>query len=229
MTISMRTIFQGALAAIAVSMSLVSQPVAAADIGPYMGADFGRTPNSYRRADFDAALAATFNETTAVESTSVRKNDLVWSVSAGYQASPHFGLEVSYLNLGTVRYRAVGTRTLPSETQALSVDIDVRSRGPALSLLWAWPVSRTWALDVRAGAYSAKTSTKLTLAIDSNATSDRDSTSSASLLLGFGGRYAVSEHLAVRLDYLHVHQVDEKVLEKPFNVDVVTAGLTYAF
>jgi opacity protein-like surface antigen len=137
--------------------------------------------------------------------------------------------EASYLDLGTLRYRVAGTGTASSEIESFSVDLDVRSRGPGLALLWALPMSNAWGLDVRLGGYRGKTTSKFLSTINANPIPGEESSSEISLLGGLGGSYVVSGHLAVRLDYTHVRQLKEKGLNDTANVNMVTAGLTYAF
>jgi opacity protein-like surface antigen len=91
-------------------------------------------------------------------------------------------------------------------------------------------MSNAWEVDARLGVYEGKTSTGITTIVGKNPPyPGSDSKTSASLVLGVGGSYTVSEHLALRLDYVRLNQVSDKIFGRAFNVDFVTAGLTYAF
>lgn len=208
---------------------IFSESAAAEGGGMYVGATFGRVLSTYRHSDLDGALVSAFNDQITLGSTSIHKNETTWSLDIGYMVSPHFGVEASYLNLGTLKYRAAGTEAASAGGQSVSVDLDMTSRGPALALVGVLPMTNAWAVDARVGAYDGKTRTGVTSQVGSSTHSDSASKASVSLLIGVGASYTLSEHWAFRLNYLRLNHVSEKVLNRAFTVDLVSAGLSCAF
>jgi opacity protein-like surface antigen len=229
MVITTRTVHLLTVATVTVwTTTLFSEPAAAEGSGMYVGTSFGRVLSTYRHSDLDRALASAFNNEITLGSTSIRRNETTWSVDIGYMASSHFGVEASYLNLGTLKYRAAGTETAAGGGKKVSVNVNMKSRGPTLALLGVVPMTNAWEVDARIGAYSGKTSTGFTSVVGPDTHSGSDSKASVSLLIGVGSSYTVSEHWAFRLDYIRLNHVSEKIFNRAFSVDLVTAGLTYA-
>jgi opacity protein-like surface antigen len=211
------------------SLAISSTPAAAAESGVYVAANYGRAPKLFARADLDAALLKTFSGTLTLDSTSVEKNGSIWSAGLGYRMGENFAVEATYLDLGKIHYETFGTAQLSGKARASHVELDTKSRGPALALVWALPLWNEWGVDARAGVYRGQTNTDLVSTLDAEATTHSVSRTSMSLLLGIGGSYLATEHLTVRLDYLHLNDIKEKSLADGFDADIVTAGVTYEF
>lgn len=204
-------------------------PAIAADTGLYIGASAVRTLDTLGRARLDAAVSGAVNAATGenltIASSSTRQDAVTWSADVGYR-STYVGIEASYLNLGHLKYQVTGTET---DSSSLVANIDVRSAGPALALVGFLPLLDSLEASVRAGAYEGKTTTDYANLIDTTLHSGSASKTSTSLLLGAGIAYAVSGHLAVRIDYIHLNRLHEDFLGQSFNVDLATAGVTIAF
>ena len=228
-----RTISILAAATAAGTMSLPAAPARADDTGFYVGANVGRVLSTYRRSDLNDGVNTAFGGTAngfTLGPSSVQKTHVMWWADVGYMVSRNFGVEGSYLYLGSLRYSAFGT--LPSAsgtgTTNVSVNLDIKSHGPALAMVGVLPMTNFWELDARLGAYEGKTSTTF-LSVGDNTTSGRDSKSSTSLLAGVGTALTVSSHCIVRLDYMRLEHLNEQVLNRSFNVDLVTVGAAFVF
>jgi hypothetical protein len=222
------------LAAATLSLSSAFAPPALADdgVGVYFGANVGYTLSTYRRADLDSAVVDAFSGagyTAALSGSSLHNEHSPWSVNAGYQVTRYFGLEASYIELGTLKYAASGTATSIFASASTTVDLAIRSRGPALALVGVLPMTNDWDLEARLGAYEGKTLTESVVTVQPNTTSGFDSKTSTSLLVGVRAAYVIAAHWVLHLDYTHLNQLGERDFDKSFNVDLLTAGVTYAF
>lgn len=215
-----------------VSLCLGAPPAVADGGGLYLGASGGYTLSSYRHADLDSALVQSFagsGDTLVLSGSSIRNEHAPWSVDVGYRFSAFFGLQASYLELGTLKYAGAGTASSLFGSIPVTVSLDIRSRGPALALVGALPLTNDWGLDARLGVYEGKTVTEFAVTSNGTPNSGSDSKTSASLLAGLGTSYVLGGHWVLHLDYTHLNKLDEKVLTKSFNVDLLTAGVAYAF
>lgn len=122
-------------------------------------------------------------------------SDIGYALAAGYRFSPYFAVEAAYFDLGKFSL-------LRAEEEDMALDLGLVSRGPALSLLGAWPINNIWSLEGRVGAYFGKSKLKasFTGGIDA-ADVSLDSGSHTSLLLGAGIVASFGERWAARLGY----------------------------
>jgi OOP family OmpA-OmpF porin len=220
--------------ATATTVCLCSPPAMADDTGFYAGANIGRVLSTYHRTDIDNGVIAAFGGAGngfALGSSSLQKQHVMWTADIGYMASRNFGIEASYLHLGSLAYSSAGTEpsATGTGTSATSVHFDIKSRGPALAFLGVLPMSNLWEIDARVGAYEGKTTTSFASAIDVNTKSGSLSKTSTSLLAGAGTALVVSSHCTLRVDYMRLEHLKEQALHRAFNVDLVTAGVVFVF
>jgi len=223
-----RVIKTGAAAAFA-SLLISGTSAAAEESGVYVTASYGKAPKLFSRSDLDDAFAAVLKQTLTLESSSARKHDTIWSAGVGYRMGQNVAVEATYFDLGKIHYDAAGSALLSGTNYATAIDLDTRSRGPALALVWVLPLWNAWGVDTRAGIYHGKTSTRYVTTLGENERSHSGSANSTSLLLGIGGSYTATEHLIVRLDYFHLNDIKEEGFNAKFDADIVTAGMTYQF
>jgi opacity protein-like surface antigen len=201
-------------------------PAVAEDGGLYVGASGGITLSTYSQSELNKSLIEGFNNDFVVKSSTADKPSAVWWAGIGYMLGPNFGIELSYLDLGTIKYRATGTYQTDTATTAA---VDIHSRGPALALRGVLPVLNAWSLDARAGLYVGKTTSDYDSLVGTQSNVGSESTTAGSVLLGVGSSYNFTGHLAVRLDVLYINGIHERVLNNSFNTTLLTAGVTYAF
>jgi opacity protein-like surface antigen len=218
--------------AVALSFAL---PAMADDTGFYIGANAGRVLSTYKRKDLDSASYDAFggaNQQVAFSPPSaLDKTHVMWSANVGYMLNPNFGLEASFIHLGSLTYTAYGTNvnSFTGSSQNFSLKLDLKSQGPALAAVGVLPMTNFWQLDARVGAYQGKTTTTFLTAIDGTPNPGKESKTSTSVLLGVGTAITLTNHLVARIDYMRLQGVDEKVFDKSFNVDLVTAGVAFVF
>jgi opacity protein-like surface antigen len=215
--------------------SLLAAPAMADDTGFYVGANVGRILSSYRRTDLNSALTHDFSQANSgftFGTGAVQRDRLMWSADVGYMFSANWGVEASYLHLGSLRYTSFGTEPSSDGTGTsleVKANVEIVSKGPALALVGVLPMSNIWEVDARVGAYEGKTTSTYVAAVGDNTNPGRRSKSSTSTMLGVGTGLTLTTHLVVRVDYLRIQHLDEQVFERSFNVDLVTAGLAYVF
>jgi opacity protein-like surface antigen len=222
------------LAVLALSTWLLSPAAALADGGLYLGASGGYTLDSYHRADLNDALVENFaasDYTLVLHGASLHEQGTPWALEVGYRFSSYFGLEASYLELSSLRYQGAGTATpqFGGSGGKVAVNLDIKSRGPTLAFVGMLPLTNQWNLEARLGAYEGKTLTDYAASVIGASSSGVESQTSASVLASVGTQYVIAPHWVVRLDYTRLNSLGEKLLDKSFNVDLVTAGVFYAF
>jgi OOP family OmpA-OmpF porin len=228
-----RTVFLLA-ATTATTIGLCTPTAMADDSGFYVGANIGRVLSTYRHTDIDNGVIAAFGGADngfVLGNSSVQKEHVMWMADIGYMASRNFGIEASYLHLGSLAYSSAGTEpsTSGTGTSATSVNFNIKSRGPALAALGVLPMSNWWEIDARVGAYEGKTTTTFASAIGVNTKSGALSKTSTSLLAGAGTALVVSSHCTLRVDYTRLEHIKEEALGRAFNVDLLTAGVAFVF
>jgi opacity protein-like surface antigen len=219
-------------AAALLTTGLSARPAAADEQGMYVGADVGYTLSTYGRQDINSAVASSFasgGETLALSSSYARDRQTPASADVGYRFLTYFGVEASYLTLGTVEYASRGKATSLFGGGPTEVELSFKSRGPALALTGALPMTNDWSLTVRLGAYEGKTLTHYASDVDGTAHHGSVAKTSTSLLAGVGSQYVIAAHWVLRLDYTHLNQLGEGLLSKSFNVDLLSAGVNYVF
>jgi len=198
----------------------------------YVGGNYGYTLSTYDRAALDDTLVGAFNASgydLVLAKAFLHDKEAPWSADIGYMISPYLSVEASYLDLRTLRYFARGTETTVFGSTPLATNISINSHGPTLALVGVLPMTNDWSLNARAGGYESKTTTDYGFVIDTGPTSGAASESSTSILAGVGTAYTLGAHWILKLDYLYLNHIGEKFLDKPFNVNLLTAGVAYAF
>lgn len=194
---------------------------ASAAQGFYAEADVGTTSVDLKKAELDEWIEV------PTSASSLDKSDIGYGLAVGYRFSPYFGVEAGYLDLGKSSYKL--------EDEEAALDLDLRSRGPALSLVGTWPINDIWSLEGRAGAYfgKSKLSASITDGVDSLQMS-LDSESHTSLLLGAGIVASFGERWSARLGYTWIDTA-AKVRDEEIDADWkgsgsrISLGLRYSF
>ena len=225
-----RTISLLAAASAAAWMIFPATQAMADDTGFYVGANVGRVLSTFRRTDINDALTGGFQARApdfTLGPSSVQKSHVMWTADIGYMLSRNFGVEASYLHLGSLRYSSFGTET--SSGSSTSTRLDIKTQGPALAGVGVLPMSDFWRIDARIGAYEAKTTSTYLTTLDTQSFPGKVSKTSTSLLAGVGTALTVSSHCEVRFDYVRLEHISEKSLNRSFNVDLITVGAAFVF
>ena len=221
----------------ALAASLFDARAAAQESGAlYVGGNFGYALSSYGRKALDDALTSNVNsagDALTLDAAFVHDKEGMWSADLGYMMSPNFSVEASYLDLETLKYFASGTEESLAAPylgpNPLATKVDISSRGPALALIGVLPMTNDWYVSARAGAYEGKTTSDYRILAGTSLAIGSESASSTTFLAGAGTTYVLGAHWMLRLDYLYLNQIKEKLLGQSFNVSLVMAGVAYVF
>jgi Outer membrane protein beta-barrel domain len=175
----------GVVTALVVASLGLPGPAAAVEHGVYMAADYGNTRFGRGAASFDAQLEPFLEGELCVEMTcsnvidvslgtsSLTSKSHGYDVWVGYQFTPWFAVEGSYLILGSTRHHFTGTLDAGdvdedgdgnvdyTGSQPLQGDTKFRTRGPAVAAVGSVALGKYFSVDARAGLFFADD--KLTL------------------------------------------------------------------
>lgn len=205
---------------------------ASGDSGWYLTAGAGAAPRLFLRSDLNDALVEEFanNKTPlTLDASSVDKHNSTWSAGIGYWFAENLAVEAAYLKVGKVHYHAAGSTRISGTDTATNLELDARSRGGSLAVVWTAPLWNAWGAELRAGAFLGKTNTHYTSTVGEDVSADVLSKKGTTPLLGAGGSYSATRHLVLKLQYAHLFHIKEEGLEGRFAADVVTLGLAYVF
>ena len=194
---------------------------AAAETGPYVGADLGEAiyqQGALWRVAPESVLYGNRLDTT----------DFAWSFRAGYRFSRYFGLEAGYVNLGGYS----GALTDRSNAAAGHGDFSFSAKGETLAAVGALPLG-DWDLHLKAGVLFADA--RLNVSGIDNATPFRTSETlrTTDRLFGAGAGYNIDSHWHAQFDWTRYVKVGSKVdstgrINGP-NIDNLAMGISYRF
>lgn len=200
--------------------------------GLYVGASFGREQNNFDPSSVDAQYqhaAAGIGDTLKFSSSAVRRTDNAWWVNAGYLPWQYFGFDASFIHLGELTHRGIGTLSSSSGGEPVITSATLTSHGPAVAFLARIPLADGLDVDFRLGDYLSKTTLTHGLTVNSRYSSAILSSSGSSLLAGVGAVYTFAAHWQVRLDYLRINGAGNDNTLGKYDVNLAAAGVAFAF
>ena len=194
------------------STTALSQEV----LGPYVGANVGRT-----RADFDtpATLGAFVGPGFGVTSSFGDDRDTGYKLYGGYRLNRNFAVEAGYFDLGRFDY------TLNTRPPG-SLNGNLRVRGLNLDLVGILPVGERFSVFGRVGAAYAQSRTGFSSFGAVPVAGSRDE-KNTNLKVGVGLQYAFTDRLAVRAE-LERYRIKDEVRNRG-HIDMASVGLVYQF
>jgi hypothetical protein len=195
--------------------------------GFYVGADLGQSMLKADQAELDAAVVSAFEDLgvgVLDGQSSLRDEDLTYSVTLGFQVFPYLAVEAAWMDLGSSRYKANGSLTV-GEGQ---VQIDAGAKGPAVSVLGILPFSDVWSVYARVGALFADLHSSIRLEIDEESASGHFSDKTTEFLFGAGLGFSRGPW-TTRLDYQRITDVGDDDALGEADVDRVTLSAIYHF
>jgi hypothetical protein len=193
-----------AAAAAAAMLVLTSGGAAAAESGIYLAVDIGPSAFDLKQsqlagngtAALDDAELAIVNLDSSFDKNSTRPA-LRW----GYRFSPYLAAEVTVLSLGKATWDGEGTVTDGVDDLDGQIGVELKSRGPAFSVLGSWPVGQRFSVDGMAGFYYFRTTQTVSYRFGLESDSSEHSRREAGLLFGAGGTWSLTRAAALRLSY----------------------------
>jgi len=226
-------VFSVALALLATGLGS-AETAAAGDLdGLYFSGNYGRARSTYDQnfvADQLTTFANATGGTLAPDSSRVFRTSSAWWADAGYWFGPNFGVDAAFLHLGQLKYSSAGSLTVPTGSNPVTypylLGAEVSSHGPALALVGRLPLTESLEMDARVGDYYGKTTLTTGFELNSPYSVSADSASGSSLLLGVGAGYSFGTHWSLRVEYLRIGQIGNKVVGK-FDVNLPAVGFSF--
>ncbi len=211
----------GRKVALAAWILFAAGSAAAAESGPYVGADLGEAlypQGAYWRPVPGSVLYGNRLDTT----------DFAWSFRAGYRFSRYFGLEAGYVNLGGYS----GAITDRMNAAAGHGDISFSAKGETLAAVGALPLG-DWDMHLKVGFLFADA--RLNVAGVDNATpfQTTETLRTNHGLLGAGAGYNIDSHWHAQFDWTRYFRVGSNVestgrINGP-DIDNLAMGISYRF
>jgi opacity protein-like surface antigen len=197
--------------------------------GLFFGGDYGRSRSTYDpnfvNGQFQSAAAA--DDASITYGTPwVSRTSNAWWAHAGYWFGPNWGIDAAFLHLGEFKTSSDGTLETLFGSESLTSGAEVSSHGPAASLLGRLPLTEALEIDLRVGDYFGKTTETTAILLASQYSTQPNSATRSSLLVGAGAGYAIGNHFSIRLDYLFIARVGNSTVGK-YNVSLPSVGFTF--
>jgi opacity protein-like surface antigen len=223
----MKPVTPAGLGAAIAACALCSADLAAA--GTLDGLYFGRARSTYDPnfvdGQFESAAAAD-DDSITYGTPSVRRTSDAWWGHVGYWFGPNWGVDAAFIHLGELKTSNNGTLESLFGSQSLTTGAEVSSHGPAVSLLGRLPLTEALEVDLRVGDYFGKTTETTAILIDSQYSTQPNSATRSSLLVGAGAGYTIGSHFSVRVDYLFISRAGDSNVGR-YNVSLPSVGFTF--
>lgn len=195
-----------------------------------------------RSADMNLSHFKAFNNSIEAAGGSARltenKTDTALIIGVGYKYSPHFAVEVSYLNLGEVSARSETTDTAAGITRHRTIKESVEQDALMLSLIGQLPLTEQWQLrgslglawldQTSQGEASGVSQNNVGTVVSKTSESTHQSSHEWVLALGLGVAYQLKPKWQLQLNWRRLLNTAPALLGKQ-DVDVITAGVGYRF
>jgi OOP family OmpA-OmpF porin len=203
----------------------------AAQIGFYIGGQYGQSSKDGNIQDFDVYAQQNydlFGLTVESGSSSLDDSDSGYGFVAGYRFTPHLAVEGGYLNLGNLKYRSRVSGNIDGVPSDAAFNVDSETSGIAVSALGVWPLSYRWEVYGRAGVLFASNTATLFYADVIGAARGEFSENSIDGMAGVGTSLSFLEIYDFRVEYQRVFDAGDEATGEG-DVDMISVGITVVF
>jgi OOP family OmpA-OmpF porin len=206
----------------------------AAEVGFYIGGQYGQTEKELNIQDFDAYTLGPrvfqgLGFTPTSFSSSMDDSFNGYGFYGGYRFTRHLAVEGGYFNLGSFKYRAKAMgligNNLPSNA---AFNYDGETSGITAAVLGVWPMSYRWEIYGRAGVLFASNTASLYYADTQGPGRDELSENSVDMLAGIGTSLNFLEIYDLRLEYQRVFDAGDKAIGEG-DADTLSIGVSVMF
>ena len=222
--------FRKAMPVCALSLSACLSVPAFAESGFYIGAQVGQSRFRENTGDFNDVVIQAFADNGLVVvdgDSSLDKTDTAFGGLIGYKFLPAFAVEAGYVDLGQLSYTSSGTVSDGFFLYPATADFSADAKGPTLSALGILPLSPTWDIYLRGGAFFAKTTLQADISVGGFGGDDEMSSDSVDALAGGGIAVHLGERFGLRAEYTRYFKVGDEDTTGEADVDQLTVGFTY--
>jgi OmpA-OmpF porin, OOP family len=225
------------LLAAALAMFLGNTASAETANGLYFGVTAGVTSADLgSKRDFDESFAIPLQEELLdagfddVEFESkLDDSDFGWGVQVGYRFNRYIAVEVGYINLGEVSYRADFDLTVVGATLPLEASVRLKSAGATAAAVGMIPVGERFDVHAKVGIYVADTKVRTRvrdLAFDENLLHAELDAGEEEIFAGIGATWNISDSYSLRFEYKRFLDVgDDESGEQ--DVDLLAVGMLF--
>jgi OOP family OmpA-OmpF porin len=219
---------------LALAMAASTASAGAQDTGWYLGLNAGQATADVAIEDGDDIMFFIIEDgaggTILGGESSLEDSDITWSIVGGYKLNPYIAVEASYIDLGTVEYRATADVFFPGEgTFPLDGAIDSGVTGLTAAAVGSLPLGESFDLHARIGVLFSETELEISISDDTGGVSEGDSFGDTEVFYGAGIAWYVGERWSLSLDYLLYKDVGTEDETGETDIDSVTLGLNYRF
>lgn len=220
-----------AIALACLAMTGLAPSAEAAQIGFYIGGQYGQSSKDAEIQDFDVFAQQNydlFGLTVESGSSSLDDSDAGYGFVAGYRFTPHLAVEGGYLNIGNLKYRSRVSGNIDGVPSDGAFNVDSETAGIALSALGVWPMSYRWEIYGRAGVLFASNTATLYYEDIVGAARGEFSENSVDALAGIGTSLSFLEIYDFRVEYQRVFDAGDEATGEG-DVDMISVGITVVF
>lgn len=218
----------------AVAAAAMTSSAHAAEVGFYIGGQYGQTSKELNTADYDSytlgpRVFGGLGLTPTSFASSMDDSFNGYGFYGGYRFNRHLAVEGGYLNLGSFRYRALSMGTVSNLPTNARFNFDGETSGITVAALGVWPMSYRWEIYGRGGVLFASNTASLYYADDVQGPSrGQFSENSVDLLAGVGTSLNFLEIYDLRLEFQRVFDAGDKAIGEG-NADTVSIGISVVF
>jgi len=160
-------------------------------------------------------------------------DDVAIAMSLGYRANPYVGLELSYNDLGDIDLSETGRiqTFAPTQTGTGVVDVSIGVRGVSLAIVGTLPLQK-FELFGKLGAIRTEIRGEgrgygIGGTFSTFVASASEDTTEA--LVGVGAGYTAGDSLFLKLEWVRIPNLGDKMDFEEADTDVISAGFQYRF
>ncbi len=220
-----------AIAMAALAVAGTAPTAEAAQLGFYVGGQYGQTSKDGNIQDFDVFAQQSYDDfgfTVASGTSSLDDSDSGYGFIAGYRFTPHLAVEGGYLNLGNLKYRSRVSGNIGGVPSDAILNLDSETAGIALSALGVWPLSYRWEVYGRAGVLFGSNTLSLYYADIDTVVRGELSENSIDALAGIGTSLNFLEIYDFRIEYQRIFDAGDKSAGEG-DADMISVGITVVF
>ena len=220
-----------AIAMAALAVAGIAPKAEAAQLGFYIGGQYGQTSKDGNIQDFDVYAQQNydlFGLNVTSGTSSLDDSDSGYGFIAGYRFTPHLAVEGGYMSLGNLKYRSRVSGDIDGVPTDAAFNVDSETSGIALSGLGVWPLSYRWEVYGRAGVLFGSNTARLYYADTIGEARGEFSENSIDALAGVGTSFNFLEIYDFRLEYQRIFDAGDEATGEG-DVDMISVGITVVF
>jgi OOP family OmpA-OmpF porin len=200
----------------------------AGEPGWYILGFAGESSASDNQNQMDDNLADIFEsvglEVVSFDST-IDDSDTGFGLGGGYQLNRNFAFEFTYVDLGSLDYRATATVTDGTDQFEADVGLENSASGPVVSVLGILPIGEQFSVFGRAGLSLMNAKGRARISVEGETESASQSEQKTDPMFGIGAEYNLSKNFAIRLGWDRYLDIGTENVAGSVDADVYYLGV----